>query len=157
MKLNQLIIAVPAALLVLSSSVAIAKTVNEAGALVCVTDKYTEKELEKGHKLADWVGRCVGVPDSSTAALYTEDCVGKYEFKPDQSFKGSGSCTYNFKGSDDHITDTWEEGSHLKANTFKFTGGTGKYKGATGGGTYTGDNLTDTLTGGKYKGKLQLP
>ena len=42
MKLKQLIITVPTALLVFSSCVAIAKTVNEAGALVCVTDKYTE-------------------------------------------------------------------------------------------------------------------
>ena len=156
MKLNQLIIAVPAALLIFSSSVAIAKIVNEAGALVCVTDKYTEKELEKGHKLADWVGRCVGIPDNPTAEKYTEDCVGKYEFKPDQSYKGSGSCTYNFKGGD-HATDTWEEGSHLKASTYKFTGGTGKYKDAKGGGTYMCESLNDTLCGGKYKGKMQLP
>jgi hypothetical protein len=157
MKLNQIIIALPAVYLVFGSCMAIAKTINEAGALVCVTDKYTEKEMEKGHKLADWVGRCVGIPNSSSAEKYTEECVGKYEFKPDQSYKGSGSCTFSFKGSDDHLTDTWEEGSHLKANTWTYTGGTGKYKGATGGGTYTGDNLTDTLTGGKYKGKLQLP
>ena len=157
MKLKQFIIAVPAVFLVFSSCFAIAKTINKAGALVCVTDKYTEKELEKGHKLADWVGRCVGVPDSSAAEMYTSDCVGKYEFQPDQSYKASGSCTINFKGSSDQITETWEEGSHLKANTFKYTGGTGKYKDASGGGTYTGVNLTDTLTGGKYKGKMQLP
>ena len=113
-KLKRIIIAVPAVFLVFSSCVAIAKTINKAGALVCVTDKYTEKELEKGHKLADWVGRCVGIPDNSAAEMYTSDCVGKYEFKPDQSYKASGSCTINFKGSSDHVTETWEEGSPLR-------------------------------------------
>ena len=157
MKLKQFIITVPAVFLVFSSCVAIAKTINEAGALVCVTDKYTEKELEKGHKLADWVGRCVSIPNNSTAAMRTEDCVGKYEFQPDQSYKASGSCTINYKGSSDHTTKTWEEGSHLKVNTYKYTGGTGKYKDASGGGTYTSDSLTDTLYGGKYKDKMQLP
>jgi hypothetical protein len=37
------------------------------------------------------------------------------------------------------------------------TGGTGKYDGVSGGGTYTLDGLTDTLFGGKYKGQLILP
>ena len=54
-------------------------------------------------------------------------------------------------------TDTFEEGSHLKEYTFKITGGTGQYQGASGGGTYTNEELTDTLLGGKYKGQLVLP
>ena len=37
------------------------------------------------------------------------------------------------------------------------TGGTGTYQGAGGGGTYMDEGLTDTLFGGKYKGKLELP
>ena len=94
------------------------------------------KEPEKGHKLVDYAGRCIDVPDNQGEAIYSEDCVGKYEYQPDGSWKGSGSCTRNFK-SGDHITDTWEEGSHLKVNVYKTTGGTGKYQGATGGGTYT--------------------
>ena len=56
--------------------------------------------------------------------------------------------TRNFK-SGDHVTDTWEEGSHLKEYVYKTTGGTGKYQGASGGGTYSYDNLTDTLGGGQ--------
>ena len=55
------------------------------------------------------------------------------------------------------MTHTWEEGSDLKGNPYKTTGGTGKYKGASGGGTYTYENLTDTLAGGRYKGTIQLP
>ena len=75
---------------------------------------------------------------------------------PDESWKGSGTCTYNFKGGD-KISESCEEGSHLKEYTYKYTGGTGKYEGASGGGTYTYENLTDTLTGGKYKGTIELP
>ena len=45
----------------------------------------------------------------------------------------------------------------LKEYTFKFTGGTGKYEGASGGGTYFYESLTDTLAGGTYNGKLVLP
>ena len=55
------------------------------------------------------------------------------------------------------ITTTWEEGSHLKEYTYKNTGGTGKYEGASGGGTYTMEELTDTLLGGRYKGTIELP
>ena len=47
--------------------------------------------------------------------------------------------------------DNWEEGSHLKEYTYKNTGGTGKYAGASGGGTYTLEELTDTLMGGRAK------
>ena len=75
---------------------------------------------------------------------------------PDASWKGAGSCTLNFK-SGDHATATWEEGSHLKEFKYTYTGGTGQYKGASGSGTYTNDSLTDQLTAGRYKGKMQLP
>ena len=82
--------------------------------------------------------------------------MGKYEYMPDESWKGSGTCTYNFKCGD-KITDTFEEGSDLKEYKYMITGGTGKYEGASGGGTYTNEELTDTLLGGKYKGTTQLP
>ena len=75
---------------------------------------------------------------------------------PDGSWKGAGTCTNSFKGGDKSY-ETYEEGSQLKEYTYKITGGTGKYNGASGGGTYMYENLTDTLLGGKYKGKLELP
>jgi hypothetical protein len=80
---------------------------------------------------------------------------------PDGSWKGSGTCVYTIKGGDnksgDKVNMTWEEGSHLKEYIYKNTGGTGKYEGAGGGGTYTLEELTDTLLGGKYKGTTELP
>ena len=154
---RNLFVAVPVALLILGSGAASAgKTINEAGALVCVNVKWDEKELEKGHKLVDYAGPCADIPDDPAAEKYTEDCTGKYEYMPDASWKGSGSCTLNFK-SGGHVTATWEEGSNLKEPTYKYTGGTGKYEGVSGGGTYINDSLTDTLTGGRYKGKMVLP
>jgi hypothetical protein len=155
--LKKLAAAVPAILLGLSTGAAGAgKTVEETGALVCVTDKWDEKEPEKGHKLADAVMRCVDVPDDSAAPKYSQDCRGKYEYLPDGSWKSAGTCTDTYKGGDKKY-ETWEEGSHLKEYSYKITGGTGAYQGAGGGGTYMYEALTDSLFGGKYKGKLELP
>ena len=157
MNLKQLFTTVPAALLMLGSGGAHAgKTTDEAGALACVTDKWDEKEPEKGHKFVDFAGRCIAIPNDPAAPKYAEDCVGKYEYMPDETWKGSSSCTYTFKDGD-KMTDTTEEGSDLKEYKYTITGGTGKYAGASGGGTYFYENLTDTLAGGKYKGQLVLP
>jgi hypothetical protein len=65
-------------------------------------------------------------------------------------------CTRTHKGGDKTF-DTWEEGSQLKEYPYKITGGTGKYQGASGGGTYIYENLTETLSGGTYKGTMELP
>ena len=75
---------------------------------------------------------------------------------PDGSWKASGTCTDTYKDGDTKF-ESWEEGSALKDYTYKITGGTGKYKGAGGGGTYIYENLTDTLSGGSYKGTIELP
>ena len=152
-----LFVAVPAALVILCNGAANAgKTVDEAGALACVNDKWVETEPEKGHKLVDYAGPCVAIPTDPAAPKYAEDCVGKYEYMPDGSWKGVGSCTWIFKDGD-KVYDTFEESSHLKESTYKITGGTGKYQGASGGGTYTQEMLTDTLGGGTYKGTMELP
>jgi hypothetical protein len=156
MNLNQLFAAVPAALLGLGDCEANAgQTIEEAGALACVSDKWDESQPDEGHRLVNFAGRCILIPDDPTMAKSTEDCAGKYEYMPDGSWKGSGTCTWAFKGGD-KIYETWEEGSHLKEYVCKFRGGTGKYEGVSGGGTYTSEMLTDTLTGGRYKGKIEL-
>ena len=119
--------------------------------MACVNDKWDEKEPEKGHKLVDYAGRCINVPTDPAAEKSAGDCVGSYEYMPDESWKGSGTCTYTVKGGD-KFSDSWEEGSHLKEYTYKFTGGTGKYQGASGGGTYFYENITDTLAGRHIQG-----
>jgi hypothetical protein len=149
--------ALPAAFLLLGSGAVYAgQTINEAGAIACVNDKWDETEVEKGHKLVDYAGRCINIPNDPGSEKVTEECVGKYEYMPDESWKGSGTCTRTHKGGDKSY-DTWEEGSQLKEYPYKVTGGTGKYQGASGGGIYIYENLTDTLSGGTYKGTVQLP
>lgn len=148
-------VAVPL-LVVLQSAAAFGGTIEEAGVLACVIDKWDEKEPEKGHKLVDYAGRCVAIPDDATASKVTEECTGKYEYMPDGSWKGTGACTDTYKAGGTK-TITFEEGSHLKEYTYKITGGTGKYQGVSGTGTYTNDPLNDTLTAGRYKATLTLP
>ena len=54
MSLKRLVIALPASLFALSSGAATAgQAIDEAGAFACVTDKWGEKEPEKGHKLVE--------------------------------------------------------------------------------------------------------
>jgi hypothetical protein len=155
----RLFLTVPAALLVFGNEVGNAgQTLDVAGAIACVNDKWTESEPEKGHKVADLAQRCVCIPNDPAAPKFTQDCVGKYEYMPDKSWKAAGTCTDTFKGGDKRY-ESWEEGSHLKEYTYKYTGGTGKYEGASGGGTYMYESLNDTQTlfGGTYKGQMVLP
>lgn len=145
-----------AALLLLATAPAIAgETIDESGALACITDKWDETELDKGHKVVDYASRCIVVPDDVASPKVSESCVGKFEYMADGSWKGNGSCTDTYT-SGDTKTLTWEEGSHLKEYVYKVTGGTGKFEGATGGGTYMYESLTDTLSGGKQKGQVNL-
>jgi len=129
---------------------------HEAGAFACINDNWAETEVAKGHKLVDYAGRCVHIPDDPASAKSTQDCVGQYEYLPDESWKASGSCTHVFKDGDKKF-ETWQEGSHMKEYTSKIAGGTGKFQGASGDFTYSYDNLTDALSGGRYKGTLKLP
>jgi hypothetical protein len=155
--LKQLFLTVSAVLFILEDGVVHAgEPINDSGAMACVTDKWDEKEPEKGHKLVDSAMRCVLIPDDPAEKAITQDCMGKYEYMPDGSWKGTGTCTDNYPGGD-KISLTWEEGSHLKEYTYTKTSGTGKYQGVKGGGTYMYESLTDTLSGGRYKGHLVLP
>ncbi|MGH6826384.1 hypothetical protein [Methyloceanibacter sp.] len=154
--LKQLLVAVPAVLFILGSGVANAgEPVKDTGAMACVNDKWDVKEPEKGHKLVDAAMRCVLIPDDPAEPTINQDCLGNYEYMPDASWKGTGTCTDNYPGG--KISLTWAEGSQLKEYTYTKTGGTGKYQGVKGGGTYMYENLTDTLSGGRYKGTIQLP
>jgi hypothetical protein len=45
-------------------------------------------EPEKGHKLVDAAMRCVLIPDDPAEPTISQDCVGKYEYMPDESWKG---------------------------------------------------------------------
>jgi hypothetical protein len=86
----KLFAAVSAALLVLGSGAANAgKTISKVGALACVVDKWNESEPDKGHKLVDYAGRCINIPDDpSTTSKATQECVGNYEYMPRWELEG---------------------------------------------------------------------
>ena len=72
MKLKQFSVAVPVTLIVLGGGVVYAgQTINDVGAIACVNDKWDVKEPEKGHKLVDYAGRCINVPDDAAAPKST--------------------------------------------------------------------------------------
>ena len=100
MTFTQLLLATSGALLVVGSGAANAGvTIKDGpGAIACVNDKWDVKEPEKGHKLVDYAGRCVIIPDDPSVPKSTAQCVGKYEYMADESWKGSGTCTYTYKG-----------------------------------------------------------
>ena len=151
-------VCIPAALLLGNGIANAGQTIDEVGAFACFTDKWDEKKQEDGTKLVDSAIRCVAIPDDAKLEKVSEACTGKYEYKPDDSWKGTGTCTDTYK--EGTVTWTYEEGSHLKGEhpyPYKIISGTGKYKGVTGNGAYSYDNLTDTLSGGRYKETKILP
>ena len=106
---KQLVIALPAAFLMLGNAPAkAAQTIEESGALACVVDKWDEKEVEKGHKLVDAVVRCIDIPNDPAAPKYSQQCAGKYEYMPDESWKATGTCTDTYKSGDTKF-ESWEE------------------------------------------------
>lgn len=85
---KQLFLAVPAALLIFGSIAARAgQTIDEAGALACVIDKWKESEPDKGHKLVHAADRFIDIPNDPAAPKYSQACTGKYEYIPDGSWK----------------------------------------------------------------------
>ena len=73
-------------------------TINTSGALAQIVDKWKETEPEKGHKLVEYTGRCVAIPNEPAAPKATCTCTGNYEYMPDGSWKGAGSCTDTYQG-----------------------------------------------------------
>src|SRR4029079_19695069 len=88
MNLKQLFVTVPAALFIIGNGVAIAgQTVDVAGSIACVTDKRHAEEPDKGHKLLETSMRCVVIPDDAAVPKFVQDCVVKYEYMADKSWK----------------------------------------------------------------------
>jgi len=157
MNLKHVFVASTAAFLILGSGAAKAgQTINDVGAIACVNDKWNESEPDKGHKLVDYAGRCVNIPDDPAAPKATADCVGKYEYMPDKSWKGSGTCTYTFKGGD-KLNDSWRRVRTSRNTRTRIPVERANTKALVAAARTPLRELTDTLLGGKYKGTIQLP
>jgi hypothetical protein len=89
MNLMQLFLAVPAGLFTLGTGAANAdQTVDMAGAIACVNDKWTESEPEKGHKLADLVPTMRPHPQRSRPTEVHPGLRGKVRVHARQELEG---------------------------------------------------------------------
>ena len=157
MSLKHLFVAVPAAFFILGNGAANAgQTMNEVGAIACVNDKWDESEPDKGHKLVDSLVDAYSSPTIPPHRSPRRIAWGSTSTCQIRAGRATGPALTPLK-VETRPNHSWEEGSHLKEYTYKNTGGTGKYEGASGGGTYMYEGLTDTLFGGTYKGQLVLP
>jgi hypothetical protein len=78
MDFKKLIAALPAAFFIIGTGTTNAgEPVKDTGAMACVTDKWDEKEPEKGHKLVDAAMRCVLIPDDPVEKPISQDCAGR--------------------------------------------------------------------------------
>ena len=158
-KLMAMSAAAAAALLLIAAGTASAgERIKESGHEAFRTNVWDVLELDEGHSVAWWRGEGVYFDDDPSAAshLSTADCAGTYESMPDETYKGSGFCTYTDRDGDKHFLKWWE-GSDMEESRYEYIGGTGKYTGLGGGGTYTAEELTDTLSTFTTKGVMEFP
>ena len=127
---------------------------DESGVLALVVDKWDSKFEDKtGETLVEYAGRGVGFPDDymePAEGSYVGTYVGTYTYKPDGSWTGTGSGIETFEDGTTYYI--WKESSSGTQGTYTYKGGTGKYKGARGGGSYT---LYEGVSGGYLPGTLQ--
>ena len=94
MALKHLFVAAPAVFLILGGGAANAgQTINEEGPTVCATDKWNELSLRRDTSWSTSLDDGVCVSNDPALPSHPHDCVGKYEYMPDGSWKGSGTCT----------------------------------------------------------------
>jgi hypothetical protein len=81
MNFKHLFVFAPELLLVLGSAAANAgKVVEDANVLVCVTDKWDEKEQEKNHKPVDYADRRVAIRKFAAFPVGKSD-AGQYQYE----------------------------------------------------------------------------
>ena len=106
--------------------------------------------------------RGVNIPEGGPFDNYTQRCIGSLAVlrgKP----TGGGFCRNVDPANGDFTLVEWTSGDKPGMGTFKFLGGTGKWKGITGGGDYGTVAPTRPVDDGTYqncvrvKGKFSVP
>ena len=140
MKFKHVFTVCAAALLVVAAGTANAgERIASSGYDGCVTDLWDVLELDEGHSLALYRGKCVILNDDPSALDHKSigECAATYEFMPDESWNGSGYCTWTSRDGNKVFLRYWE-GSDMEESGYEFIGGNGKFAGAPGEGTYVG-------------------
>ena len=107
------------------------------------------KEPDKGHKLVDYAGRCVTIPDDPAATpMATDDCVGNYEYSLMGAGTARGPATSLLKveTSCTRAVRRVRTSRNIRSRSPVAPANTNAPAAA----ARTLDNLTDTLGGGRY-------
>jgi hypothetical protein len=118
-------------------------------------------ELEEGHSVILWYGKGTEITDDPSLSTHMSaiDCAGMIETMPDETYTGNGHCT-TVVSAGDKLFQRWREGSDMEEGRYEIIGGTGKFEGAKGEGTYTSTELPDPPGRRlvvKWKGFTELP
>ena len=154
-KLMAMSAAIAAALLLAAAgAVNAGERIESSGTDVCVFDWGDELQLDDGHTVSQYFSRCVAVADVDDPG--SGECIGTTEVMPDESWKDSGFCTWTFQDGSKMFLTTYQD-SDMEEGRYDFFGGTGRLAGAGGGGTFSGDFVTETMGAFPFKEVLELP
>ena len=132
--------------------------ITENGHEALVTDLWETLELGEGHSVALWRGRGIAYSDNPDSPMHLAvlDCAGSFEFMADGKSRDSGHCSYTTRDGD-KLFDSWWRAPDMEVSRYEWIGGTGKWAGISGGGTYSVTQLSDSLLSIDYSGVLDLP
>ncbi len=139
-----------AGLLSLATSVWAADQISVSGPIHFVADHAGVVEMEQGHSVV--LGRWNGIAshaDPSSPWHHTKvDCVGMVDVQADGTWAASGYCMHTDRDGDQWVGQ-WRNGSALNGRYVfdAHLGVSGKYVGATGGGTGSCTELSAGMRG----------
>jgi hypothetical protein len=115
-------------------------------------------ELEEGHSITLSFGRGIEVADDPAMPTHMSaiDCAGMIENFPDKTYKGNGYCTLT-AADGSKLFQRWQEGTDMAEGRYETFGGTGKFEGAKGEGTYTVAEIPMGRGVSMWKGRIEYP
>ena len=99
--------------------------------------RFETVELESGHTYSfvkEWRAIHAAEDLSSVTHLTRVECFGYIDARSDGSFSADGYCNH-WDRDGDHWVGHWWNSSQMSAGQFEVVSGSGKYTGASGGGT----------------------
>jgi hypothetical protein len=115
-------------------------------------------ELDEGHSVMLTFGQGVEVAADPSMPTHMSaiDCAGMIENFPDKTYKGNGYCTLT-AADGSKLFQRWQEGTDMAEGRYETFGGTGKFEGAKGGGTYTVGEIPNGRGVSMWKGTTEYP
>jgi hypothetical protein len=115
-------------------------------------------ELDEGHSITLSFGQGVEVAADPSMPTHMSaiDCAGIIENFPDKTYKGNGYCTLT-AADGSKLFQRWQEGTDMAEGRYETFGGTGKFEGAKGEGTYTVGEIPQGRGVSMWKGTTEYP